>query len=360
MGNFFSKNKMFARFAASQFLSLSGGFIQNVALSGIVAGFGRWQLGVFLCVCYLPVFALSFFTSKLAVKPTLLICEAVLFAMSVYLYLFPDMQFFGFCIFGGLWGTVRAFETPAASSATKLLCEKDSLSKAVRIYSLSQSVSRASGPLLCGLVSVSFGYRAAFLVNALTYIPSFILLCTVKPKEPEKADTKERPIINKPLFASVFLLSFCGISYNLVFGGVIERLGIDKSWLAWFMAAVGIGASLAFLFKKRSVLWGAGIPFCLALLIFAGSRLTVLAIAVLHGACDYLFFSFALTKINLENKDASLKRAMGVYTALSTGALPLGYLVLGFINQGFGINIALCFCAASTGLTALLIFGKIR
>jgi hypothetical protein len=39
---------MFLRFAAAQYLSLSGGFIQNVALSGIVAEFGRWQLGVFL------------------------------------------------------------------------------------------------------------------------------------------------------------------------------------------------------------------------------------------------------------------------------------------------------------------------
>jgi predicted MFS family arabinose efflux permease len=284
----------------------------------------------------------------------------VLFALSAYLYLFPDMRFVGFCVFGGVWGVVRAFETPAASSVAKLVCKSENLTRAVRIYSLAQSVSRASGPLLCGLLSVNFGYRAAFLANALTYIPSFILLCTVKPKEPEKSDVKEKPIINKPLFASVFVLSFCGISYNLVFGGVIERLGISRQWLAWFMAAVGVGATLAALVKKRTVYMGFGIPVCLALLIFTKSAWWVVLVAVLYGGCDYLFFSFALAKINTDNKDSSLKRAMGIYTALSTGALPLGYLVFGFVNQGFGIVPVLFLSAALTGAAAVLFFGKIR
>ena len=365
------KNRIYVRFTASQFLSLSGGFIQNVALSALITeqNGGRAPLGIFLCLCYLPVFILSYPASKLItkipVKPILLVTEGCLFTMSAFLFFFKDMTFTGFLVFGAVWGTVRAFQTPAAASVTKLICRKEELSSGVALLSLAQSLARAAGPILSGVLYTALGYRAAFAANALSYVPSFILLCTLKIPKPKAFSQSRKAKINLSisLVLLVFIISFCGTAYNLVFTGVSEKLGLSRIWFSVFMACIGVGAALGayMLTRKKQLLFaGAGIPLSLALLVFANGYVYVLLIAVLYGICDYLFFTSALFKINADNESSSLPRAMGIYTAITTGALPAGFLLLGYILSAFGIDITLWFCAAVTAAGYLLFFGKIR
>lgn len=364
------KNRVYVRFTASQFLSLSGGFIQNVALSSLISeqNGGRFSLGLFLCLCYLPVFILSYPASKLIikipVKPILLITEACLFAMSAFLLFFKDMPFWGFLIFGAVWGTVRAFQTPAAASVAKLVCNEDELDSGVAALSLAQSLARAAGPILSGVLYSALGYGAAFAANAVSYIPSFILLCTLKIPRPKVQKENKKAKINLSIFLilTVFIISFCGTAYNLVFTGVSEKLALSRIWFSVFMAFIGIGAAIGayILSGKKQLLFACtGIPFCLAMLVFAKGYITVSLIAVLYGIFDYLFFTSALRKINADNDSASLARAMGVYTAVTTGALPLGFLILGWILSAFGIDTTLWFCAAVTAAGCLLIFSKI-
>lgn len=362
------KNGVYSRFVLSQVLSLTGGFIQNVALSALIAEIGgqKQALGIFLCISYLPVFLLSYpasrLVTKLPVKAILIVTEAMLFLLSGYLAFRQFSSVFGIYLFGGVWGTVRAFQTPAAASVTKLVCTDSELQSGVAGYSLCQSLSRAAGPLIAGALYTRFSYFAAFLVNTLSYIPSFILLLTLKIKPMQKAK-KQKPKIIIPLFSLVAVISLCGTAYNLVFTGVSQKLSLSKTAFAIFMACVGVGTVIGALIlgnKKQVLIAGAGIPVMLLLLSVAKSGVFVGGVAVMYGVCDYLFFTSALRRINADNDKNQLPAAMGVYTALTTGALPLGYLLLTYIVTGFGINAALYVCAFVISIGYLVFFAKSR
>ena len=64
------KDKNFVKFLISQILSLTGGYIQNVALSALIVSKtnNKTDLGLFLFASYLPVFLLSYPASKLQGK----------------------------------------------------------------------------------------------------------------------------------------------------------------------------------------------------------------------------------------------------------------------------------------------------
>lgn len=192
MDNFFVKkypaveNKSFVRLLSSQLLSQSGGYIQNVALSALITEMtgSRMSLGIFLCVSYAPVFLFSYFAGKLTrripAKSMLIATEIMLLAMSSALIFLSGMPFWGFLVFGALWGTVRAFQTPAASSMPKIMCEENALPSGVAALSLAMSLSRAAGPIISGVLYTALSYRAAFIANAISYVPSLFLLWGIK------------------------------------------------------------------------------------------------------------------------------------------------------------------------------------
>jgi hypothetical protein len=215
--------------------------------------------------------------TKLPVKAILIVTEAMLFLLSGYLAFRQFSSVFGIYLFGGVWGTVRAFQTPAAASVTKLVCTDCELQSGVAGYSLCQSLSRAAGPLIAGALYTHFSYFAAFLVNTLSYIPSFILLLTLKIKPMQKAK-KQKPKIIIPLFSLVAVISLCGTAYNLVFTGVSQKLSLSKTAFAIFMACVGVGTVIGALIlgsKKQVLIAGAGIPVMLLLLSVAKSGVFV-------------------------------------------------------------------------------------
>lgn len=378
MDNFFIqkypslKNKSYVKLLISQLLSQSGGYIQNVALSALITEMtgSRSSLGIFLCVSYAPVFLFSYFagrlTKKIPAKSMLIVTEILLFIMSAALIFVSGMPFWGFLFFGAVWGTVRAFQTPAAGSMPKLLCEKSELSSGVAAYSLVLSLSRAIGPIISGVLYVSFSYRAAFAANALSYIPSIFLLFRIKTASEAnriRQRGKAKMKLSVPLLLVVFAVSLVGTAYNIIFTGLSEKLGLSRIWFSVFMALIGAGAALGayIMSSRKKVLWAAlGISAAAGVLALSGRVWMICPVVVLYGLCDYLFFTSALTKIQEENDERSIAGAMGVYTIVTTGALPLGFLALGFLTQALSISAVLGIIAAFIAGMYLIFYRKIR
>lgn len=366
------KNKSYVRLLISQLLSQSGGYIQNVALSALITEMtgSRSSLGIFLCVSYAPVFLFSYFagklTKKIPAKKLLIATEILLFLMSAALIFMSGMPFWGFLLFGAVWGTVRAFQTPAAGSMPKLLCEKSELSSGVAAYSLVLSLSRAIGPIISGVLYVSFSYRAAFAANALSYIPSIFLLFRIKTASEAnriRQRGKAKMKLSVPLLLVVFAVSLVGTAYNIIFTGLSEKLGLSRIWFSVFMALIGAGAVLGayIMSSRKKVLWAAlGISAAAGTLALSGRVWMICPVVVLYGLCDYLFFTSALTKIQEENDERSIAGAMGVYTIVTTGALPLGFLALGFLTQALSISAVLGIIAAFIAGMYLIFYRKIR
>lgn len=378
MDNFFIqkypslKNKSYVRLLISQLLSQSGGYIQNVALSALITEMtgSRSSLGIFLCVSYAPVFLFSYFagklTKKIPAKSMLIVTEILLFLMSAALIFMSGMPFWGFLVFGAVWGTVRAFQTPAAGSMPKLLCEKTELSSGVAAYSLVLSLSRAIGPIISGVLYVSFSYRAAFAANALSYIPSIFLLFRIKTASEAnriRQRGKAKMKLSVPLLLVVFAVSLVGTAYNIIFTGLSEKLGLSRIWFSVFMALIGAGAVFGayIMSSRKKILWAAlGISAAAGTLALSGRVWMICPVVVLYGLCDYLFFTSALTKIQEENDERSIAGAMGVYTIVTTGALPLGFLALGFLTQALSISAVLGIVAAFIAGMYLIFYRKIR
>lgn len=366
------KNKSYVKLLISQLLSQSGGYIQNVALSALITEMtgSRSSLGIFLCVSYAPVFLFSYFvgklTRKIPAKNLLIATEILLFLMSAALIFMSGMPFWGFLVFGAVWGTVRAFQTPAAGSMPKLLCEKTELSSGVAAYSLVLSLSRAIGPIISGVLYVSFSYRAAFAANALSYIPSIFLLFRIKTASEAnriRQRGKAKMKLSVPLLLVVFAVSLVGTAYNIIFTGLSEKLGLSRIWFSVFMALIGAGAVFGayIMSSRKKVLWAAlGISAAAGVLALSGRVWMICPVVVLYGLCDYLFFTSALTKIQEENDERSIAGAMGVYTIVTTGALPLGFLALGFLTQALSISAVLGIIAAFIAGMYLIFYRKIR
>lgn len=365
------KNVDMRRLVFSQLLSQSGGYIQNVALSALITERtqSRLYLGIFLCVSYAPVFLFSCFASKVVLKTSakrvLVLTEALLLAMSAALIMLSEMPFWGFLIFGAVWGTVRAFQTPTANTMPKLLCSQDTLSSGVSCLSLSMSLSRAAGPIISGLLYTALGYRAAFAANTVTYIPSLILLWKIKTEEhasaqPGKNSGKVKLCI--PLLIIVFTVSFIGTGYNIIFTGLCEKLQLPRIWFSVFMALVGLGAAAGaymMTYKRRYMFFALGISAAAAVLAASESIWMICPAVLFYGLSDYMFFTFALTKIQQENSERSITKAMGVYTIVTAGALPLGFLALGYLTQTFSISTVLSLICACIAFVYIIFYRKI-
>lgn len=372
MDNFFIKkypslkNRQFVFFALSELFSLSGGYIQSVALSAMITETSdkRLMLGIFLFVCYFPVFALSFFTGKLTRKfspvTVLRVTEIMLLAMSVLLFVFYKMPYPMLLCFGGVWGVIRAFQTPAAASMPKLLCNDSS---GVALFSFVMSFSRALGPILSGVLYTTLDYRAAFFVNVLSYVPSLFLLFKLKPVTPNSDGAEGKPRLLLPLLVTVFAVSLFGTAYNIIFTGLTQKLDLPRLWFSVFMALVGVGAALGAWFINRdkpALVAALGISAASAALAFLKLPYIIAAVIIVYGACDYLFFTSAMTRIQTDNPPSLVTRAMGAYTAVTTGALPLGFIGLGFLSDTFGVTAVLVISSLSIAAIYLVFFRKMR
>ena len=113
--------------------------------------------------------------------------------------------------------------------------------------------------------------------------------------------------------------------------------------------------------RKKKFIWAAlGIAGAAGVLAVSGSVFVICPVVLVYGLSDYLFFTSALTKIQEENDENSIAGAMGVYTIVTTGALPLGFLALGYLTQALPISSVLCIIAVCVAGTYLVFSRKIR
>lgn len=360
------KNKDFRKFLLSQLLSLTGGYIQNVTLSAYITESNEkiTRLGLFLFVSYLPVFLLSYFTGRLCnkIRPIIIlrVTEIILLCMTAYLVFFGIPEYRWLVVFGGVWGVVRAFQTPASSSMPKLLCNSDDLKSGVSTLSFVTSFSRATGPVIAGVLYTAFDYKASVIANCISYLPSILLLFKIKPESCD-ISKKGKVEISIPMLILVFVLSLSGTSYNIIFTGLTKKLSLSPVWFSVFMSLVGVGAFFGVLIFRKSVFSVSLILSGSAVLLsFLKTPVTICLVIVIYGLCDYLFFTSALTKLQSDNTRFSLPKAMGIYTCVTTGALPLGYLLQSYVSQSLGISFLLISSGVLISVCYLLIFSKMR
>lgn len=359
--------KNFGLLIAAQGCSLTGGYIQTLALSWIAASTrGGIPLAWYLIACYLPVAALSYplgrFLEGKPLKAWLIGSELGLAALSLLLWLMAagDRITFPFLlVFGGVWGCVRAVQTPLYQSLPRRLA-KD-LQKGTALLTATTCVARGIGPMLGGILYAKWGAAAPFLVNFCSFLPSVILLCFLKlPKQEQGA----RPALKQWLLPllRIFTVGFFGAQYNITFVALIKEAGKGSAAYGIALGLLGGGALLGLWLKTRIkkelplplIIGGMGLLNLLLLLrwglAWQGGCI------LLYGLLDFWFFAQSSYRLSRAAREQELTAVMGLYTVATVGAVPLGGLLWSLVAKAAGLWVVLC--AIGSGLLLLSIIEK--
>ena len=396
MSNFFIKNlpafkdRNFKLFIVSQILSLSGGFVQNVALSWLVfeaSGSGLY-LSIFLFLCYLPIFLLSYpagaLCDRVSIKAVLVTTEIILAIMSGGLFtilLFYKPPFWFYAVFGFVWGVVRAVQSPAAAAIPKRIVKNENskqeemLKSAVALNNLALSLARGLGPLVAALVYAKFAGAGALFVNFISYIPSLYCLISMQKLGPAQAGKKQKQKLKnvlgfkKPalyLLLLALIISFFATNYNLVLAKLTNLHGLSSTAFALLMSCLGAGALIGAIvlcftnIKLPAAFSGIAISTLCILLAFLKQPALLYLTVTVYGFFDYCFFTVIINRLQQDCDASMVARVMSIYLLITTGALPLGTLSLGTVIDKLGVTVLLYLIAgiSLTLQTLVLILKK--
>ena len=359
--------KNFALLIAAQGCSLTGGYIQTLVLSWIAAKqSGGVPLAWYMIACYLPVAVLSYplgrFLDGKNLKPWLISSEIGLAALSLLLWLAAVFEWLTFpflLVFGGVWGCVRALQTPIYQSLPKRLA-KD-LKKGTALLTAVTYAARGLGPILGGLLYAKWGAAVPFSVNFASFIPSVVLLCFLKIPQGERGQKPRLEGWISPLLR-IFAVGFFGVQYNVTFVSLIKEAGKGSAAYGIALGLLGLGALAGFLiktrFKKelpRFVAVG-GMGVLNLLLLLRWGMVWQSACILLYGSLDFWFFAQSSYQLSRAAKERELTAVMGLYTIATVGAMPLGALLWSWVSKAAGLSVT--FSAIGGALLILAIIEK--
>lgn len=339
---------MFQLLLIAQGFSLLGGYIQAPVLSWLAAELsgGLYALSAYLLACYLPVALFSYplgrFLDGRRQKPWLIGSELALAALSAVLWVasLRDWISFPFLLaFGGVWGCVRAIQTPLYQSLPRRLSKN--LSRGTALLTVLTYAARGLGPILGGLLYASFGASLPLFVNLCSFLPSVVLLCFLKIPQAERG---AKPAIKPRLrqLMQIFWVGFFGVNYNVTFVALVKEAGMGSGAYGLALGLLGVGALLGFWMKSRKKVlptpWVvAGMGALNLSLAFFQNLWLVGGCILLYGVLDFWYFSDAAFRLSRSAEQKEITAVMGLYSIVTVGAMPLGGLLWSFVGRSYGL-----------------------
>jgi MFS family permease len=370
-------------FYFGQSVSLTGTWMQTIAQSWLVIELTNSEaaVGLVTTLQFLPITLLVLFGGVIAdrLPKRNLIVATRLLALSQALLL-------AFLVSTGyveLWhvyclalvlGLANAFEQPARQAFIVELVGREDLMNAIALNSGNFNAARLIGPSVAGVVIAVAGVEAAFLLNALSFAPSILLLTAMDLRDLNTSG--RRPggstgtlselregisyVLKTPAaLLIIILMAFVGtFGFNFIVivpllakfvlnGGSVE--------LGFLTAAIGLGALVSALViagnrrTSRFVLFAGGACFSLLLGVVALSEWYALTLILLIfvGVANIAFATTANTSLQLATPDHLRGRVMALFMLLVAGSTPIGASFTGLVAVQFGVQTAI-------GLLALL------
>ena len=284
-------------------------------------------------------------------------------------------------VLAGSMGILGSAMTPVRLSLVPVIVKREFMSRAVAYAAMNFNISRLVGPAVGGVVIATWGTGAAFMINALSYLPMIFVISVVTIHMDRAPDAKSRRIwaslvdgaryaIHHPMIRSVLALS-CFVS--LVAEAVYER-GVTGLGMLASAGGVGAVASTFFLSRvgsnaddyQRITIYGAfGASVGMLGLGFAPWYELAVVLVALTGGGLTLVGVGSQTALQLTVDNRLRGRVMSFWSATSFGGMALGGTLLGAISEAGNIQYTargsgvLILCAALIGLWRLYRIGKI-
>jgi MFS family permease len=382
------KHRNYRLFFTGQVISVTGTWMQNIALAWFVIELTHSPVAVgVLAFCrFLPFTLFGLFAGVVADRfdNRRQVMATQTFAMVVSVAL-AGLAFSGEAalwevyVLAALSGTALVFDAPGRHSLTYQMVGRDELPNAIALNSSLFNASRIIGPSVAGVLIAAVGVGVCFAINAFTFLAVLTGLALMRPKELFPVDRGDR----RPTFlggareglayirrtpqarlvlALVTVISTVGFNFHVILPVLAKHtLHAGPETFGILSASFGAGALVGALMAAalgraswKALLAGTG-GFSLLLLALAPQQ-SVLACAVLllaTGACFTLWTSNSQSILQLATPDALRGRVLGLYLFAFNGFAPIGSLFSGWLCDVGGTELALSVAGvAALGMTA--------
>ena len=361
------RHRNYRLFFSGQIVSLSGTWMQNVALAWFVVELTRSPLAVgALAFCRFAPFTVfglfggvvaDRFDNRRLMITTQVASMLVSIALAVLAFS-GAAELWHVYLLAALGGTALVFDAPGRHALTFQMVGRDELPNAVALNASIFNASRIVGPAIAGVIIAAVGVAACFAINAVSFLAVLTALLLMRASELHPIERPEVPTIFRGvreglvyvrrsrvvwlIVAMTTVLSTMGFNFHVLvpvlaaetlhagprtfgilssafglgaFAGALLSAGLGRaSWKALHAGTAGFGIAVLALAPMRSVL-----PAAL-LLLAAGISFT-------------LWSSNAQSILQLTAPDHLRGRVLSIYLFAFAGLAPVGGLFAGWLAE---------------------------
>jgi MFS family permease len=364
-------------FFAGQLTSVAGTWMQNIALAWLVVQLAPHSRGLavgLLSICrFGPFTILGLFagvvTDRFDNRRTVIATQTVQMVFSALLAaitLLGHVQLWEVYAIAALTGVALVFDAPSRQNLTFQMVGRDELPNAIALNSSLFNTARIFGPALAGIIIAAWGSGWAFAINTASYLAVLAGLLAMRKSELYPLIDRRRPTIwrgSREGFAYarrnrtvLVILSMMAVFSSVCFNFNILLPLLAKNTLragpqtfgvisACFGAGALLGAlSAAAMSNARwRIMFAGAAGFGACELLIAPLHSTALVGALLF-VCGLFFTSYSTNSnaaIQLASPDHIRGRVLGLYYYAWNGLAPFGALLVGWMCDHGGTELAL-------------------
>jgi MFS family permease len=368
------KHRNFRLFFAGQVVSVSGTWMQNVALAWFVYELTASPLAVgVLTFCrFAPQTLFGLFAGVLAdrfdnrrlVTGTQAASMAVSIALAA-LALSGAADVWHVYALAALAGIAQVFDSPGRHALVFQLVGRSELPNAIALNSSVFNGSRIVGPGIAGLLIASVGVGACFALNAISFVAVLVALLLMDTRElhaverAEKSPTLLSGVREGLSYARndrrvrlvlmlVLVVGTLGVNNGVILPVLAAELDGGPRVFGLLSAVFGAGALIGALASASlgraswKVLLAGTMGFGVAMLAVAPQSTVVACAAVLlvAGMCFTLWSSNSNSLLQLTAPDHLRGRVLSLYLFAFHGLAPVGGLLIGWLIEVGGTDLA--------------------
>jgi MFS family permease len=368
------KHRNFRLFFTGQIVSVSGTWMQNVALAWFVYELTRSPLAVgILTFCrFSPQTVFVLFAGVLADRVDnrrlVISTQAASMAVSIALAalaLSGAARVWHIYVLALLAGIAQVFDSPGRHALVYQLVGRAELPNAIALNTSVFNASRIIGPGIAGVLIASFGVGACFVLNAVSFVAVLAALLLMDTREFHHVDRPgERPKLLQGVreglayarrdrrvrlvLLLVLVVGTLGVNNGVILPVLAAELHAGPEVFGLLSAMFGAGALLGALATASlgraswKVLLAGTTGFGAAMLMVAPQS-TVGACAaflVVAGMCFTLWSSNSNSLLQLTTPDHLRGRVLSLYLFAFHGLAPAGGLLIGWLIEVGGTDLA--------------------
>ena len=385
------KHRNYRLFFAGQVVSLSGTWMQNIAMYWYVLTLTHDPISVgILSVCRFGPFTVFGLLSGVIAdrfdnRRTVIVTQAVQMVLSAILAGLAlaghASEWHVYAIAAGI-GTALVLDAPARQGLTFQMVGRDELPNAVALNSTLFNVARIAGPAIAGVTIAAVGVSWCFVANAVSFLAVLTSLVLMRERDLFPLARRGRPTLYRgtreglgyvrrsrsTLVLIGMMVVFASICFNFnILLPILAKQTLDSGPRTFgvISAAFGAGALVGALATAaiaraswRTMLLGAS-GFAVCELLLAPVQSVGLA-TVLLFVCGIFFTSYTSNsnaRIQLEAPDHLRGRVLSLYYYAWNGLAPVGGVIVGWLCATGGTELAFLVAGVSglamAGLGAL-------